>query len=162
MMHSLIVSADTRAVSSPRPVRRHVNNAWSWGWFISQLVKIFLLFIISAAGGEETSDGQYHGSILSGNFAGKLGNLGSRLRATEQRCQQHSTIYVCKIRKNTESKKARALHFPVSGYDIACRCSPCLCVWWEHVSVSVCEPGGRVRCPVAGVSLHAGAKCKYC
>ena len=111
-------------VSSPRPVRRHVNNAWSWGWFISQLVKIFLLFIISAPGGEETSDGQYHGSILSGNFAGKLGNLGSRLRATEQRCQQHSTIYVCKIRKNTESKKAWALHFPVSGYDIACRCSP--------------------------------------
>ena len=106
-------------VPSPRPVRRHVNNAWSWGWFISQLVKIFLLFIISAAGGEETSDGQYHGSILSGNFAGKLGNLGSRLRATEQRCQQHSTIYVCKIRKNTESKKAWALHFPVSGYDIA-------------------------------------------
>ena len=116
MMHSLIVSADTRAVSSLQSppgqetrqqclIMRLIYLTIGKNIFI-QLVKIFLSFIISAEGWEETSDGQYHGSILSGNFAGKLGNLGSRLRATEQRCQQHSTIYVCKIRKNTESKKA--------------------------------------------------------
>ena len=155
MMHSLIVSADTRAVSSPRPVRRHVNNAWSWGWFTSQLVKIFLLFIISAAGGEETSDGQYHGSILSGNFAGKLGNLGSRLRATEQRCQQQSTIYVCKIRKNTESKKSLSSTFssfwlwhclPMFSVSL-CLVRRCICisVWtWRPCQVS-CGRGQFTR-----------------